>query len=78
MREFFGIGGYERAAEGYMSWQHLVFVTSFMIVMITLAVILGRRNRHKDEKTKNKVILATAIIIDSIELFKIVFLCFIE
>ncbi len=61
-----------------MSWQHLVFVTSFMIVMITLAVILGRRNRHKDEKTKNKVILATAIIIDSIELFKIVFLCFRE
>ena len=52
MSEFFGFNGYERTPEGYMSWQHLVFVSSLMLIMITLAIILGLRNRNKDEKTK--------------------------
>ena len=34
MREFFGFGGYQRTPEGYMSWQHLVFVTSLMVIMV--------------------------------------------
>ena len=38
MREFFGLdvdgGGYNRPAEGFMSWQHLVFVTSCVLIMI--------------------------------------------
>ena len=34
MREFFGFGGYQRPAEGFMSWQHLLFVTSLVSVMI--------------------------------------------
>ena len=76
MREFFGFGGYNRPAEGFMSWQHIVFVTSLMIIMIALAVLLGLRNKNKDEKTKNKVLVISAILIDSIELFKIVLLCF--
>ncbi|MBO4327370.1 MAG: YwaF family protein [Clostridia bacterium] len=78
IREYFGYGGYTRQAEGYMSWQHLTFVTFFILIMIALAVILGLRNRHRSEKTKNKVIIAAAIAIDAIELFKIVFLCFRE
>jgi len=41
MKEFFGIGGYTREPEGYMSWQHLVFVTSLMIIMTGLAIFLG-------------------------------------
>ena len=28
MKEFFGFGGYSRPAEGFLSWQHLLFVGS--------------------------------------------------
>lgn len=76
MREFFGFGGYTRPAEGYMSWQHLTFVTSLMVIMIFGAVLLGLKNRHKEEKQKNRVLIVSAIAIDSLELFKIVLLCF--
>ena len=38
MREFFGFGGYTRPAEGFMSWQHLTFVTSLIVVLAVLAV----------------------------------------
>lgn len=76
MKEFFGFGGYQRPVEGYMSWQHLLFVTSLMVVMVVLAVLLGRRNRSCDERTKNKALVWAAILIDGFELFKIVLLCF--
>lgn len=72
MREFFGYGGYTREPEGYMSWQHLTFVTSLMVIMVALAVFLGMKNRIKDEKIKNKVVIASAILIDAFELIKIV------
>lgn len=75
MREFFGFGGYMREPEGYFSWQHLLFVTCFMIVMATLAVILGRKYRHRSEKEKNLVLIWAAILIDSFELFKIILVC---
>ena len=76
LREYFGFGGYKRAPEGGYSWQHLLFVTSLMAVMVLLAVVIGRRNRPRDEKTKNRVLVIAAILIDSLELFKIVLLCF--
>lgn len=76
MKEFFGIGGYQRSAEGYFSWQHILFVSSLMVIMTTLAIIFGRKNRSADEKIKNKVLIWAAILIDSFELFKIVFTCF--
>ena len=76
LKEFFGWGGYERSAEGYMSWQHLTFVSSLMVIMIALAVVLGIRNRQKDLSVKNKVLIFSAIFIDGCELFKIVYLCF--
>lgn len=72
MREFFGFGGYTRPIEGYFSWQHLLFVTCFIIAMTVSAVLLGLANRRKDDKTKNKVLIWAAILIDSFELFKIV------
>ena len=75
MKEFFGIGGYLREPEGYFSWQHLVFVTSLMVIMTTFAIIFGLKNKNQDEKTKNKVLIFTAILIDSLELFKIVLMC---
>lgn len=75
MREFFGFGGYTRQPEGYMSWQHLTFVTSLMVIMIGLAVWLGLRYRNKDLSKKNKVIIWAAILIDTFEIFKIVIMC---
>ena len=76
MKEFFGFGGYTRTPEGYMSWQHLVFVSSLMAVMALLAVVLGRRNRNKPMPVKNRVLVVCAILIDALEIFKIVLLCF--
>ena len=75
LREFFGWGGYTREAEGFLSWQHLTFVTALMIIMVALAVALGRKNRSADERTKNRVLIWAAILIDSFELFKIVIAC---
>lgn len=75
MSDFFGFGGYTRPAEGYLSWQHLLFVSSLMAVMIVLAILLGRRNRNASFEVKNRALIAAAILIDSIELFKIVLLC---
>ena len=53
LSEFFGFGGYARPAEGYMSWQHLTFVSLLTVVMTLCAVILGRRYRNRDAKQKN-------------------------
>ena len=76
MREFFGFDGYQRAAEGYMSWQHLTFVSILMVIMIALACFLGLKNKDKDENEKNKVLIIAALLIDGFELFKIILLCF--
>lgn len=70
--EFFGIGGYSRPIEGFMSWQHLTFVSALVAVMITLAVWLGRKNRKRTEKEKNRVLIAAAILLDGLEILKIV------
>ncbi len=75
MKEFFGIGGYQREAEGFMSWQHLLFVTLLMIAMVALAAWLGRKYRFAQDGVKNKVLIVSAITIDALELFKIVLLC---
>ena len=76
LKEFFGFGGYMREAEGYMSWQHLTFVTGLVAIMIALAVLLGLRNRNKELTSKNRVLIVSAILIDSLELFKIILFCF--
>lgn len=64
MKEFFGIGGYTREAEGYMSWQHLTFVTILMLIMIGLAIYIGLKNKNKEFSIKNKVLIWSAILID--------------
>ena len=76
MKEFFGWDGYAREPEGFMSLEHILFVTALMAIMACLAIVLGRRNRHADERQKNRVLVTAAILIDSFELFKIVLLCF--
>lgn len=75
LREFFGFGGYERPAEGFLSWQHLVFVSSFLAVIIVLAIYFGRKFRDKSYEEKNKVLIWTAIILDSIEIIRIIISC---
>lgn len=75
MKEFLGFGGYTRPAEGFLSWQHLLFVSSLMAVMILLAVCLGRKNKMRPFGEKNKVLIVTAILIDTLELLKILVLC---
>ena len=76
MREFFGFGGYNRTPEGFMSWQHLLFVSLLMVLMASSAVALGLHYRKALPKKKNNVLIATAFLIDGLELFKIVLLCF--
>ncbi len=75
MREFFGFGGYSREAEGFLSWQHLLFVTCLMVIMVALAIWIGRKNRGVSDAQKNRVLIWAAILIDSFELFKIVLVC---
>ena len=78
IREFFGFGGYKREPEGFLSFEHILFVTILMIIMTALAIILGKKNKNKDDKTKNKILAIAAILIDSLELFKIVMGCIIS
>ena len=75
MKEFFGFGGYQREAEGFFSWQHLTFVTFFVVLTLGLAVYLGLKNKNKSYEAKNKVLIWTAIIIDSCEIFRIIIAC---
>ena len=75
IREFFGIGGYQRIPEGAYSWQHLTFVGCLMLAMVGLAVWLGRRNRSRDDRAKNRVLCWAAVLIDGLELIKIGIAC---
>ena len=76
MREFFGFGGYARQPEGFMSWQHLLFVGSLLLVMTVCAVLIGRKNRMATQAQKNKVLVATALWLDGFEIFKLILMCF--
>ena len=75
MREFFGFGGYERQAEGFLSWQHLLFVTFFVALTTGLAIYLGLKYKNKSYEEKNKILIWTAIILDSCEIFRIIICC---
>ncbi len=75
MREFFGIGGYQRIPEGSYSPEHLLFVGSLLVLMVILAVFIGRKNRFASDREKTKVLVWSAILIDSFEIFKIVSMC---
>lgn len=75
-KEFFGFGGYQREPEGYLSWQHILFVSVLVIVMFFCAILIGNKKKNKEYNEKNKVLIVAAILIDSFELFKIVLMCF--
>lgn len=82
MREFFGLSlendgnyGFLRSAEGAWSWQHILQVSVLMILMVGLAIVLGKKNKMKTAQEKNKVLIACAILINSFEIVKIIVLC---
>ena len=43
--------------------------------MVALAIFFGRKFKNKSEKEKNKVLIASAILIDGFEIIKIIVLC---
>ena len=71
MKEFLGIGGYTREPEGYLSHQHLIYVSCLILAMFALAIWLGLRNRGRSEREKNLTLMITAILMDAVEIFKI-------
>ena len=76
MKEFYGIGGYTREPEGYLSWQHILFVGALLCAMFALSIWLGLRNRHRDDRAKNRTLIVTAILMDAIEIAKIAIMCY--
>ena len=67
MKDFFGFNTgeypYGKQPEGYMSWQHIVFVATFIVAMVALAIVLGLHFKNKTEKDKNKVLIWAAFMI---------------
>jgi hypothetical integral membrane protein (TIGR02206 family) len=76
MKEFLGIGGYTREPEGYLSWQHILFVGLLLCAMFALSIWLGLRNRPKDDRARNRTLIVTAILMDAIEIAKIAIMCY--
>ncbi len=76
MKEFLGIGGYTREPEGYLSWQHILFVGLLLCAMFALSIWLGLRNRLKDDRARNRTLIVTAILMDAIEIAKIAIMCY--
>ncbi|MBQ3041162.1 MAG: YwaF family protein [Clostridia bacterium] len=75
MKEFFGIGGFTREPNGAFSWQHITQVSFFVLLMVGLAIGIGIWMRKKEYKTKNRVIIISAISILSFEAVKIIVNC---
>ena len=75
MKEFFGIGGYQRTPEGFLSWQHLLFVGGLLVLMFVLSIWLGKRNRTISPERQNRPLIYSAFLIDGIELIKIIGFC---
>ena len=75
MADFFGFGGYSRPAEGFLSWQHLTFVTLLMGLMLWGALVLGKKYKNAAFAQKNKVLIITALVLDGVELVKILLMC---
>lgn len=71
MAEFFGWPEYTRQPEGVFSWQHILWSSIAVIIMVTLAIIIGKRKRNKSYKEKNRVLIIAAIFMDCAELYRI-------
>ena len=72
MGEFFGKPSFG-TPQGVYSWQHLLYVSCLMIIMIILAIFIGLENRNKNNEAKNTVLIWSAFLINGFELFKVAF-----
>ena len=77
MKDFWGVGGYTRVPEGYMSWQHLTFVSSLMLIMIVLALAIGLRDRKRTGES-SLVLKVSAVLLVFLKLVEIIAPCFIH
>ena len=75
MNIFYFIGELFRKPSGAYSPPHIIFASFFVILMITMAIVIGILMRKKDYKTKNRVIVISAISILSFEAVKIIVNC---
>lgn len=75
LNEFFGFNGFEREPEGFLSWQHITFVSSIMAAMLVLAFVLAQKKRNKCRNMQNKAIIVSAILMDTIEILKVSICC---
>ena len=72
MKEFLGIGGYTREPEGFLSPEHLIFTLSLVLFTLGMAIVLGIRNKNRTDIVKNRPLIAAALLMDAVEIFKIV------
>ena len=72
MGAFFGKPEFKEP-EGAYSWQHLLHIGILFALMIGFAIFLGLKNKNKDERIKNQVLIWTAFIINGFELFRVAF-----
>ncbi len=70
--QYFGFEQDPRTPEGFLSPQHLLYVTLMIALAVFLAVFLGRKNRNREEKSKLRVLKTAAVLMVSFELLKIV------
>lgn len=70
--QYFGFGPDLYEAEGWFSWQHILFVSIALAVTIFLGIFFGLRNKNKDRKAQLKALKIAAIVMISAELIKII------
>ncbi len=78
LREFLDINGpdgHTRPVEGFLSWQHLTFVTVLFLLMLFCGIYFGRKHRGAEAKTHNRTLLVFALVADLTEFSKVLFLC---
>ena len=63
---------FDRSPEGYMSWQHLLTVSIAFALCIFLAIHFGRKNKMKSREAKIRVVKIAAIVLDSVEILKLI------
>ncbi|MFA5006673.1 MAG: hypothetical protein WC509_04320 [Candidatus Izemoplasmatales bacterium] len=76
MTEFFS-WNFTREPEGLFSWQHLAMVTSAFALAAFLAFRLSAKVAGKDRAAKMRVVVVAAIVLDGLELIKLVNYCLI-
>ncbi|HAQ56617.1 MAG TPA: hypothetical protein DCR44_04380 [Acholeplasmatales bacterium] len=74
VKEFFS-WNFTRLPEGLFSWQHLLMVTTVFFIAVFLAVRLSRKTAGADRAAKMKVVIIAAIVLDGLELIKLVNYC---